>query len=514
MLRPVALGAFVAIAAMATGCTTPGATDKLGSDTLVLRLATIDGQTDSSGQGYAAKTFVDALSDISNGRIQADVTYAYGGETATGESRLVKAIAGGEVDGGWPSTRAFAASGIPGLAAIEAPLVITSYTAQAALADGPGAETALAALDGTGIHGLGLAVGPLRRPFGVKDFFLSAEDWRGASFRAFNSPVQSAAIAALGGTPVQAGTDWPSLVGADRLDGLEYDVAQYLANGFTTQAGHVTANVVLWPEMAVLAINEDRWAKLTEQQRDWVTGAAEQAVQASIDGEYSDSELAEELCDRGVRFERAQPSDLLWLANAVPPVLDELAADPEEAPLLRQVLDAGRLHNVPDTITVPDSCNRETEAADSADIPETFAPIPDGFYRKTITEAEVADADLTNNDGISGTWTLEVDAGRWYLSCRPVRDPGADCGHTVSDDALDAGWLYGDEEVVWLVHDPGVLAERTGCLLPADNSPEHCESPLDPMRLDWSIEGDELNFRANRLFIQLEMVLKPYVRID
>ena len=64
----------------------------------------------------------------------------YGDGAAAAESEIVQAIAAGEVDGGWPTVRAFANAGIPGLQAVEAPMTITSYDAEKELVSGPVAD--------------------------------------------------------------------------------------------------------------------------------------------------------------------------------------------------------------------------------------------------------------------------------------------------------------------------------------------------------------------------------------
>ena len=134
------------------------------------------------------------------------------------------------MDGGWPSTRAFANAGISGLEAVEAPLTISNYAASKALVSGPVAADLLAQLDGSGIKGLALAVGPLRRPFAAQAPLLGVQDWQGIPFRSFNSPVQADTIRALGATPINWGGDWAAQVAAGTLRGAEFDIAQYAAN--------------------------------------------------------------------------------------------------------------------------------------------------------------------------------------------------------------------------------------------------------------------------------------------
>ena len=166
----------IAIMALAAACQATGNVDKTGGDTTVLRLATFEGQVDDNGQNYGPQAFVDNLRKLSGGRLKVELTTDYGGNAPDAESRVVRAIASGEVDGGWPSTRAFANAGIPGLDVVEAPMTITSYAAEKALVSGPVAGKLLGRLDGTGVVGLGLTVGPLRRPFAAKGAVARA--WR------------------------------------------------------------------------------------------------------------------------------------------------------------------------------------------------------------------------------------------------------------------------------------------------------------------------------------------------
>ena len=217
-----------------------------------------------------------------------EVLTDYGGGDASAESDLVEAIASGDLDGGWPSTRAFARADIGGLEAVEAPMTLTSYAAERALVTSPVADDLLGSLEGSGVLGLGLSVGPLRRPFAAEAPLLEPADWAGIRFRSYNSPVQSEAIAALGAEPVDLGFGWIDEVNAGDLRGAELDVAQYLKNGLSTEAGNVTANVVLWPKVFVLSLSQDRFDALTEEQQGWVRAAADIAVQASVDGDYDE----------------------------------------------------------------------------------------------------------------------------------------------------------------------------------------------------------------------------------
>ena len=173
---------------------------------MTLKLGTID-HVNPDGQSFGVQAFVDNIPKVSDGRLKVEVVEDYGGGAPTADADLVKAIADGKLDGGWVGTRGFGAAGIHGLEAFEAPMVITTYAAEKALVSSDVATQALAALDQSGVVGLGLTVGALRRPFAAKSALVGPEDWNGISFRTYNSEVQSDTVKALGAVPVNMGLE-------------------------------------------------------------------------------------------------------------------------------------------------------------------------------------------------------------------------------------------------------------------------------------------------------------------
>jgi TRAP-type C4-dicarboxylate transport system substrate-binding protein len=510
--RGIAPGGVAAAGALLLAACVGGSVDKAGGDTLVLRLASID-EVNSNGQAYGPQAFVDQLAAVSGGRIKVEVQEAYGEGAADAESKLVRAIASGEVDGGWPATRAFANAGLPGLGAVEAPLTISSYAAQKELISGPVAGTLLGRLDGSGVVGLGLAVGPLRRPFAAETTLLGPEDWRGAPFRVFNSPVQTATVEALGAQPKNLGFGWIDEVQNGKLRGTEFDLGQYAKNGYGTQVGNVTANVVLWPKVYVLSLSAKRFDALTRQQRDWVRDAAARAVRASVDAKYDESAIARELCTRKARFHEASRAQIAELRAKVRPVLDRLAADPADAALLKQIQAIAARNPEPERLDVPGEC-RQGIATVSAlgSIPSTGSALPDGVYRVELTPADLAGR--SNDDGLSGTWTLKVRRGTYELSCRPIATRGIDCGHEDYDGPLDVGDLRGTGDRVYFMYRPDRLAQLTGCRLPVSQTrPGACFAGL-PYVMTWELRGDQLTFSEyTRDWSNVQFILEPWQKI-
>jgi TRAP-type C4-dicarboxylate transport system substrate-binding protein len=509
--RVAALSITVVTAAAAAAC--QGHADKAGGDTSVLTLATID-QVNANGQAYGPQAFVDGLAAVSGGRLTVRVTEDYGQGAAEAESNLVKAIAAGDVDGGWPATRAFANAGIPGLAAVEAPMTLMSYTAQKELAAAPVASKLMAGLAGTGVVGLGLTVGPLRRPFAADGALLGPEDWRDARVRVFNSPTQTSAMRALGARPANLGFEWIDEVTAANLRAAEFDIAQYAHNHYAA-AGNITANVVLWPKMYVLSLSAKRFEALTAQQQGWVRAAADRAVRASIDATYDEATVAKQLCAKGAKFRTANEVQLAGLREKLRPTLDTLTADPANAALLPDIQAIAARHPTPEPLDVPAACQQGISVVEAlGNTPTEVSALPDGVYRDEITIADVAAKGYANDEGWSGTWTLRVRAGTYEVRCRPIANPDLDCGKSVYDGPLELGDLRGTGSTVYFVLRPDRLAAATGCQLPASRSKAgHCFI-APTFQMDWQLAGDQLVF-SNYVssWTNPQFIMEPWTKI-
>ena len=261
---------FAALMVVIAGCTEPTASDdKSGTDTVVLHIGTID-SINANGMYYGSEAFVEGLEEVSGGRIKVEVVDEFGDGAADAESRLVEAIATGELDGGIPATRAFAEAGISGLEVVEAPMTITNYDAEKALISRDVADELLGRLEGTGVVGLGLVLGPLRRPFAAEAPLLAPEDFDGGRFRVFNSPTQSDSIRALGGEPVNLSFEWVDQIEAGELRGAEFDVAQYWSRGMSTEEEKDHLQCGALAQSCGPLSDQKTWDGMSEEQQGWV----------------------------------------------------------------------------------------------------------------------------------------------------------------------------------------------------------------------------------------------------
>ncbi|WP_438853564.1 TRAP transporter substrate-binding protein [Agromyces sp. M3QZ16-3] len=509
MMRTTRTIALVAAcsAAVTMGCAT--GVDRTGSSTLTLKVATIDGDVDTTGQLAGVTAFLDALEAESGGAIEVNLETDYGDGVAEAESDLVRAVADGEVDLAWPATRAFAAAGIDGLRSIEAPMLIANHDAERALIEGEAPSLIADRLDEEGMVALGLLMGPLRRPFAVDAPLLRPEDWSGVRFRVFNSPMQVQSVASLSGRPVPAGVDWSDRLRAGELDGAEIDVRQYRHLGMTTEAPWVAADVVLWPKMLVLAINRDRLESMSDEQRGWIESATRTAVDASLAADYDETAAVRELCELDVRFVRGDEASIAALRERTAPVLDELAGDPDEAELLAAVRAAAAQHPDAYVPPIPDGCD-DPEALASTIEDRAAALPPDGRYRVEVTQDEVLAAGLSTEPGYPGTWTLDLRDGEYAFRCQVISDPRHDCGNgeLPADQVLEAGRLVANgADVVTFVYDQDVHSQYVAC-------PKDCYSVQD-VTAGWRLDGDALVFGDvdGEMPVNGLLVIEPWARI-
>jgi TRAP-type C4-dicarboxylate transport system substrate-binding protein len=495
----------VALCVTVLACTEPIGEDKAGTETIVLEFATINGET-NMGDGFVdIDAFADHIEAVSDGLVQVEIGVSYGEGAADAEASLVEAIASGTVDGGNPAVRAFSRAGVPGLEALEAPMMLSSYAVMKELVTSPVASNFLDRLDGSGLVGLGLVVGELRRPFAVEDPLLEPDDWDAIRFRTFGSDVQADAVRALGGEPVDAYADTWDQIAAGTLDGIENGIILYQVSGRTTDVGHVTGNVVLWPKVPVLVVSQARWDDLSDEQKEWITEAAELTVAESVDRVYDETAAADLLCEQGVRFYDASPDQLDTLRQSLTQVYVQLDDDP----LWGDVEALVSAHPEVERPNVADECMGSPEVvSEDPEIPEEVSAIPDGLYRVEISPADVDGAGLSNGLGWSGTWSIEIVDGTYALRCRPFESPDNDCGNAYEGDSdfpldavFEAGYLKGTDDRVFFVYDAGLHDELVGC--------GEC-FPLSTYWATWNLDGSKLTFTAEQ---GNHLTIRPWEKI-
>ena len=475
--RGSAFGLATALAL--TGCQ-GGPAAKTGENTVGLVFGTVGTLPNAdTGLSRALDLFVRQVAALSGGHVRIVVDSGVGNGAAGSEQELIKEVQNGNLAGAWNPTRGFAAAGIHAFEAAEAPFVLQGYPAEQQFVTGPIAKRMLNRLGTSGLVGLGMLAGPLRRPFALHAALVSPAGWKGLSFRIENTPEQLGTLAALGARP--AVTDSAGVSSAIvTAGGQEFDLFQYDYDGFGSAEPYVTDNLALWPKPFVLMMNAARFKALTSQQRQWLTEAAQQAVHASATAAFDETPAAQRLCLAGVRFTDVTPGQLADLREAVSPVYEHLRADAGTAADLADLQGIAAAHPNASAASIPAGCRGAAAAPATVDTSITTLPqVPDGVYRVSFTKEdfEKLGAEPGHAADNAGTATMEISHGTYAIRIIFAGGPGVFI--------VDAGDVRGTGTLIVFEPDKARLTRLGGCL-------EGCVPMQTPYSFDFTFFGDML----------------------
>src|SRR5215216_1532575 len=112
--------------------------------------------------------FVSQVKERSGGNLSIEVTNAYGDYANDAEQQVVQAVAEGKGDLGWAAARVFDTMGVTSFQALQAPMLIDSYSLEQVVIASNIPGQMLQGLDKVGVHGLGVLADGLRKPAAVK----------------------------------------------------------------------------------------------------------------------------------------------------------------------------------------------------------------------------------------------------------------------------------------------------------------------------------------------------------
>lgn len=509
----LALSACGPVGAAENGAPPPDS-KAVGQRALAVSVVIPDGTLSIPDQILPAKALVTTLEQASNGLVGAQLDESYSDGSPDSEARLVRDLASGQVQVAVMGSRAYVGAGVGNLDVLEAPFLITSYAAQKEVVRSDAAQALLQRLDGTGIKALALVPGPLRHPVSSGTALLGPDTWTNQSFRTYSSPVQDEIVRAIGGLPVRDTFEWYEHMLAGKLRGGESDVGVLWSKD--AHAGVLmTSNVVLWPKVYVIAVNQEFWDGLTDTQRGWFAAAATSVRDQASAAGFDESRMAAKMCDQGVRFATATTAQVAALDASVAPVRARL----EQDPLYAQIRAIGAAHPVSD-VPVPAACRGSVAAAPTPTPTPTGAPIsmlPDGTYRTTVTEAQVIARGLNIGSGPSGTWTLVVSHGREYtLSCLPNTGSRHDCGNAGAEaygGPLEAGTITPEPDGLRFLNSAEAAAALGRCKLPARVEPGYCNPDDTYYTGPWTLTGDTLTFASTTRPSYAMWFVSPWTRI-
>jgi len=452
--RPASAVVLVALAL--AGCGAQAGNKAGGPGTpVVLRMATVNGVPGFMPQ--VDPYLVNRVAKLSAGNVQIDMAYHVGENLPGGEQQIVRDVAAGKYDLGVVGTRVFDTLGVGSFQALTAPMLIDSYPLeQAVIGSGIPAQM-MRSLDTLHVTGLGVLADGLQEPIAVRNPLLGPADWRGVTFAAFRSRETAEAIRALGATPSDAwGTPLDQGLSSGTVGGFEKNLRIYRMHpDLWKPAPYVTANVNLWPQTLAVIGNPARLARLTSQQRGWLTEAVRDAAPRStglIDG---DARLLAGLCASGIRIADADHADLAALRNAFASVYAQVEQDPQTRQFIAEI-NRLKQHTPPGAaLVIPGGCSgRAPGSAPGNGSPGTktsqVTPL-DGVWEVSYTGAELAAAHADPSEVVPanyGSFTLTLHRGQ-SSTTRPGARPGPQTtatyvvrGDTITFQQGQAIWRY------------------------------------------------------------------------
>jgi len=309
-------------AALAVGACGGGDTQRAGGEpagtTKVLELANANGSTDE------LQLFIDQVEKVSNGRLRIKPVNSWRKGETDYETGLIQDVKAGKADLGWVGSRVLAGVGVKSFEPLHAPFLIDTYELQDQVLEGDADERMLADLEGIGLAGVAVLPGPLQYlqldrevdgPAGIA----------GLRIGYFDSPLQKAALAALGAEP----TAIPSGGSIRDLDGVGVHALATSGNGYVDTAKYTVADTPLWPRPFVVFAHDATWTSLPQADRDLIDEAADRARSGMLGALLEREQTSiDAICKAGARMVNLGDNGRARMQQAVEPLLAKLHDDP------------------------------------------------------------------------------------------------------------------------------------------------------------------------------------------
>ena len=254
--------------------------------------------------------------------------------------------------------------------ALMAPFLVDSYALQRAVLESDLEQAMLAGLDGTGLVGLGILPGPLRRVAMAEGGFRAAGDLRGKLVGIQESEIATMTFEALGATTKSL----PSGAVLGSEDAVEQQLESLAGNRYYEGLPHVTVDLALWPRPVILFANEARFDNLSSEQQSALRGVTKQILRSTTEAvESEDASALATLCSDGADIVVAGDDAISAMLTAVRPVYDELKKDAATASMIERIeeIKAG----------IPTSTSTTTCPSPSpSPAPQTAGGFPEGTY--------------------------------------------------------------------------------------------------------------------------------------
>ncbi|MFF5288021.1 hypothetical protein [Paractinoplanes globisporus] len=412
----------IAIAAMllvVAGC--DGTADKAGGTrpggTRTLRVLNVRAYGDLA-------PIAERVEELSHGTLKLAGDALWGQDSVTAEVEAIREVRAGTFDLAIIPARAWHEAGVTSFDAFIAPMAVDSVALQDRVLASELPAEMLAGVTSSGLDGIAILPGPMRKPAGITRPLLGPSSYAGASIAYNRSAIADRSLRQLGATAAALPRDGAGIAGRD---GMEVQVPVVAQSEYDGMVRSITANVDLWPRPLVLVANHRTFRGLPAEQAGWLRAAAADTRPTRLQAlMQEDNDSRAILCRRaGLELIEATPAQIGALRYAFRPVHDWLRQDPATARMLDRIAALRRdVQPYPqETLSCGDS---------PATAPARVATPFDGTYRMEMDEQFWLKDDPEKNPGNWGSFAFVFSRGRFVFT---------------QENRLTCSWQYGTYEV-------------------------------------------------------------------
>ena len=400
-----------------------GKSGAVSRDVTVIRLQMPD-EGDPDGLYFAQDV---ALRSHGSLKVVVD-TSSYPSALPANEMKLAAALQAGQVGFSYQPARDWAAAGMPGFQALDAPFLVTTAQASEALAASPVAGALLRQLSRLGLVGIGLIPAEPRQFLSTTPL-IAPSAFSGISLRINDNPQTAALVRAIGARPVQgvSSAQVPDMLIHGHIVGVETSPTYILGASYNAKASYLTS-WAMFPKFETIVASKSAWRALTAAQQTAIKQAAADTVAHARQVPAREQQELAGLCSSGLVVDAPAPGQLAVLARET---AGTVPAGSQVAAMIRMIR-----ADVPGTgpqvsaIPLPPQCRTASTPAQAIALHDLSVPsvsghqgttIPPGTYVTVDTPADFQAGGQYGNDWnqtITWTWHLYPN-GTVYQTQQP-----------------------------------------------------------------------------------------------